>query len=84
LRQRRSLIDVLGTEQTNAGLVDSAFSYWGGDFWFYYSSNRAPSQVIRYKAATDKTQDVVLNDVGGFKITGAGVSTCAPTVPVVK
>jgi hypothetical protein len=62
-----------------------AFSFWGGDFWFYFSADNAPSKVIRYKASGDKSQAVVIDDVGGFRITGAGVSTCAPlTPPVVK
>jgi hypothetical protein len=58
-----------------------AFSFWGGDFWFY-SANAAnmSSQVTRYKAATDGSVSVVMPSVG-FTIVGAGVSTCAPTTP---
>lgn len=61
-----------------------AFSYWGGDFWFYQATGNRASKVIRYKAATDESQSVVVDDVGGFQISGAGVSTCAPTKPVVN
>lgn len=53
-----------------------AFSFWGGDFWFYTSSG-APSTVTRLHAQTGEIE-VVKNDVGGFRIVGAGVSTCAP------
>lgn len=77
---------VIDVQQTapSAGVTSYAVSYWGGDFWFYYATGGAPSRVIRYKAATDKSQEVAMTDVGGFRITGAGVSTCAPTVPVIK
>jgi hypothetical protein len=59
-----------------------AFSFWGGDFWFYtMEANDPGSHVTRYKAATDKSVSVVLTNVG-FEIVGAGVSTCAPTSPL--
>lgn len=54
-----------------------AFSFWGGDFWFYTSSGLAASRVTRLHAK-DGTIEVVKQDVGGFRIVGAGVSTCAP------
>ena len=61
-----------------------AFSFWGGDFWFYtndaVSSPGSTSNVTRLKTATDKSLSVVKQDIG-FRIVGAGVSTCAPTVP---
>ena len=58
-----------------------AFSFWGGDFWFYSASAaNTSSQVTRYKAATDGSVSVVMPSVG-FTIVGAGVSTCAPTTP---
>jgi hypothetical protein len=78
------LADIAGT--TKSGTETAyAFSFWGGDFWFYFSTNNEPSKVIRYKAGTDKSQSVVVPDVGGFRISGAGVSTCAPvTAPPVK
>jgi hypothetical protein len=53
-----------------------AFSFWGGDFWFYTSSGQ-PSSVTRLRVKTGEIE-VVKPDVGGFRIVGAGVSTCAP------
>jgi hypothetical protein len=58
-----------------------AYSFWGGDFWFYTASGTTTrSKVTRYKSATDKSISVVVDNVG-FRIVGAGVSTCAPTTP---
>jgi hypothetical protein len=59
-----------------------AFSFWGGDFWFYTATvGEAASKVTRYKAATDGSIGVVVENAG-MTIVGAGVSTCAPTKPV--
>ncbi|MDF2697939.1 MAG: hypothetical protein K0S65_6322, partial [Labilithrix sp.] len=58
-----------------------AFSFWGGDFWFYTSDGRSPSQVTRLKTSGSGELVVAMTDVGGFRIVGAGVSTCAPTTP---
>lgn len=57
-----------------------AFSFWGGDFWLYTSSDGFTSSVTRYKTSSDKSVSVVVDDTG-FAIVGAGVSTCAPTAP---
>jgi hypothetical protein len=57
-----------------------AFSFWGGDFWFYTSPDGVSSSVTQYKASSDKSINVVVADTG-FAIVGAGVSTCAPTAP---
>lgn len=63
-----------------------AFSFYGGDFYIYTSSEgngggppRAGggSNVTRYRPS-DGSIEVVKPKVG-FKIVGAGVSTCAPT-----
>lgn len=57
-----------------------AFSFWGGDFWFYSSNTSATSSsVARYKASGDKSVSVVVASTG-FVIVGAGVSSCAPLV----
>lgn len=72
----------LSTINFNASSYAFAFSYWGGDFWFYSSVNDNPSKVTRLRTATDGNESVVVNNVGGFRIVGAGVSTCAPTSPV--
>jgi hypothetical protein len=57
-----------------------AFSFWGGDFWFYTAQKDRPSSVTRYQTSGDKSVTVVKPDVG-FAIVGAGVSTCAPVTP---
>lgn len=55
-----------------------AFSFWGGDFWFYSASSMStPSTVTRYRYGTNKTYAQVVPDTG-MTIIGAGVSTCAP------
>lgn len=59
-----------------------AFSFWGGDFWFYTSNGTSPSTVTRFQPSDSNKISNVKQDVGGFKIVGAGVSTCAPTGPV--
>ncbi len=58
-----------------------AFSFWGGDFWFYTSDGLSPSRVTQLRTSSDGKIEVVKPDVGGFRIVGAGVSTCAPTTP---
>jgi hypothetical protein len=60
--------------------TDWAFSFWGGDFWFYTASNPATSDVTHLKYATDNSLSKALSQIG-FRIDGAGVSTCAPTTP---
>jgi hypothetical protein len=57
-----------------------AFSFWGGDFWFYTAQKDRSSSVTRYQTSGDKSLTVVKPDVG-FAIVGAGVSTCAPVTP---
>lgn len=57
-----------------------AFSFWGGDFWFYTAPGLGNSQITRYKYATDKSFSVVVPNTG-MTIVGAGVSTCAPVTP---
>jgi hypothetical protein len=65
--------------------TDWAFSFWGGDFWFYTADEtanpNAGSKVTQLHASTDNSIEVVVQDTG-FRIVGAGVSTCAPTSPV--
>ena len=57
-----------------------AFSFWGGDFWFYTAESLQESKVTRLRSSDGNIQ-VVVPKVGGFRIVGAGVSTCAPTAP---
>jgi hypothetical protein len=63
-----------------------AFSFYGGDFYIYTSSlgngggpprAQGGSDVTRYRPS-DGSIEVVKSKIG-FKIVGAGVSTCAPT-----
>ena len=69
--------DLLGVSTGQA----FAFSFWGGDFWFYTSSGGSPSSVTKLAASGDNSLSVVMSNVGNFRIVGAGVSTCAPTTP---
>jgi hypothetical protein len=59
-----------------------AFSFWGGDFWFYTANTTtnpsATSSVTRMNTQSNNSLGVVLQNIG-FRIVGAGVSTCAPT-----
>lgn len=57
-----------------------AFSFWGGDFWFYTAPENQPSSVTQLKTSGGGTLGVAVPNVG-FRIVGAGVSTCAPLVP---
>lgn len=56
-----------------------AFSFWGGDFYFYTAQLLESSAVQRYRPSTRSVEEIIA-DVG-FRIVGAGVSTCAPTMP---
>jgi hypothetical protein len=62
--------------------TDWAFSYWGAAFYLYTGNSTDPSEngsaVTRYDPADGSV--TVLSTGVGFFITGAGVSTCAPTV----
>jgi hypothetical protein len=59
---------------------DWAFSFWGGDFFLYtadkYNANTFGSAVTRFRPS-DGSVTVVDADLG-FRIVGAGSSTCAP------
>jgi hypothetical protein len=65
--------------------TDWAFSFWGGDFYFYTApppvnaSDGLGSDVTRYRPADGSIE--VLRKSIGFRIVGAGVSTCAPLTP---
>jgi hypothetical protein len=63
--------------------TDWAFSFWGGAFYLYTGNSTDPSQngsaVTRYDP--DDGSVTVLSSGIGFFVTGAGVSTCAPTAP---
>jgi hypothetical protein len=66
-----------GLQQPN----DWAFSFWGGHFYLYTQSpSETSSRVTDYDPVTQKVDNAYMTNVG-FSITGAGVSTCAPTHP---
>jgi len=62
---------------------DWAFSFWGGDFYLYtankYDQAHPYSSVTRFRPS-DGSLTVMDQDLG-FRIVGAGSSTCAPTTP---
>jgi hypothetical protein len=67
--------------------TDWAFSFWGGSFYLYTADQSIhpndTSDVTEYNPKTGSTS-VVLSEIG-FRIVGAGVSTCAPLVqPPIK
>jgi hypothetical protein len=58
-----------------------AFSFWGGDFYFYTATDTSTAQttnVTRYRPSDKSVNTSYMTDIG-FHIVGAGVSTCAPT-----
>ncbi|WP_437874370.1 hypothetical protein [Sorangium sp. So ce513] len=62
-----------------------AFSFWGGDFYFYTAPDpfRSPSRttnVSRYRPSDGSIDTAYMTNIG-FRIVGAGVSTCAPVEP---
>jgi hypothetical protein len=62
-----------------------AFSFWGGDFYLYTAPDpiaypNRTSNVTHYVPA-DGTADTIYMTNVGFRIVGAGVSTCAPVEP---
>jgi len=60
-----------------------AFSFWGGDFYLYTApsaSTGRTSNVTRYRPSDGSIDTGFMRDIG-FRIVGAGVSTCAPIAP---
>jgi hypothetical protein len=59
-----------------------AFSFWGGDFYLYTApaDDMVTSTVSRYHPADDSIEPTYMTNIG-FRIVGAGVSTCAPLEP---
>ena len=62
----------------NASSGGYAFSFWGGDFYFYTQYGTPTTTVTHFHTATGIAADVMM-DIG-FTIVGAGVSTCAPRI----
>jgi hypothetical protein len=57
-----------------------AFSFWGGDFYFYTAVSISFTNVARYRPSDGSVDTKYMTNIG-FRIVGAGVSTCAPLVP---
>ncbi len=58
-------------------ITDWAFSFWGGDFYFFTATNgNGPSTVSLYKPGGPPIANPILSL--SQPIVGAGVSTCAP------
>jgi len=54
-----------------------AFAFWGGDFWLFIGPG-GTTDVFQYQPSAKTTTK---RETESFEIVGAGVSTCAPTVP---
>jgi hypothetical protein len=64
--------------------TDWAFSFWGGSFYLYTADQTLnpsdTSDVTQYDPSVTGPPKVVMAEIG-FRIVGAGVSTCAPVTP---
>jgi hypothetical protein len=58
-----------------------AFAFWGGSFWLFTHPSGKPASIVQKYDPAAGTTTVVVPNVGGFSIVGAGVSTCAPVQP---
>jgi hypothetical protein len=56
-----------------------AWAFWGGSFYIFYYVNPPDPSTTVYKLERDGTISAYIEDTG-FRIVGAGVSTCAPVV----
>jgi hypothetical protein len=62
------------------GVVEAwAFAFWGGDFYIFHKLFADPSSNVYKLESDDGTTSLVVPD-SGYKIVGAGVSTCAPVL----
>lgn len=88
-------VRVAEIDKTTAAIVNSApltqvetpqawaFSFWGGDFYLYTAGSvllGGSSNVTRYRPSDGSVDTGYMRQVG-FRILGAGVSTCAPILP---
>ncbi len=84
-------VEVAEINKSNAGTISNvplptvevpnawAFSFWGGDFYLYTASF-GDSRVNRYRPSDGTVDPNYMTNIG-FRIVGAGVSTCAPLTP---
>ncbi len=69
---------VLSNVDQSLGAINAwAFAHWGGSFYLFHGDS-GPSKVTKYTPGKGST--LVVKDAG-YRIVGAGVSTCAPTKP---
>jgi hypothetical protein len=77
--------NAIALDMVNASVGGYAFSFWGGSFWFYTSSDSDGTKVTRYDPTVSPPATTVAAPQLPFTIVGAGVSTCAPlTFPPIK
>lgn len=57
-----------------------AFAFWGGDFWVFTAQPNENTHVTRVEPAKSFAVTPLKLDMG-FRVVGAGVSTCAPLTP---
>ncbi|MCC6523644.1 MAG: hypothetical protein IT373_13395 [Polyangiaceae bacterium] len=85
-------VQVAEIDKTDGGILSShalptvptptawAFSFWGGDFYLYTATDGTMSNVTRYRPSDQSVDTSYMTNIG-FRIVGAGVSTCAPLTP---
>jgi hypothetical protein len=62
------------------GLTEAwAFAFWGGDFYIFHKLMADASSNV-YKLETDDGATTLVVPESGYRIVGAGVSTCAPVL----
>jgi hypothetical protein len=79
--------NLLGTPTVLSSVQNSnggyAFSFWGGDFWFYTAydptGNANVTTTVTHYVSADAGSSTMPNI--GFTIVGAGSSTCVPFIP---
>ena len=74
-------IDVSVVDTSGFGGAQAwAFAFWGGRYYIFYQGLLDTSTSVWRVDPTTSAVDPVQMDIG-YRIVGAGVSTCAPTVP---
>ena len=58
-----------------------AFAHWGGRYYMFYQAGLETQTSIYSLTPDTNVVEPVLMDIG-YTIVGAGVSTCAPTMPI--
>ena len=87
---RISMLDKTSGMESNTIALESAlggatatawaFAFWGGDFWVFLEKQGEASTSVYYVKTSDGS--VQSWAVPGRVIVGAGVSTCAPVIPI--